>query len=47
MIHTLLHETYAQRIQRLQRTQRELAALTWDSLATRILDAGKGSAHGV
>ena len=47
MIHTLLHETYAQRIQRLQRIQRELAALTWDSLATRILDAGKGSARGV
>ena len=47
MIHTLLHETHTERIQRLQRTQCELAALTWDSLATRILDAGKGSARGV
>lgn len=47
MIHTLLHETHTERIQRLQRTQRELAALTWDSLATRILEAGKGSARGV
>ncbi len=47
MIHTLLHETHTERIQRLQGIQRELAALTWDSLATRILDAGKGSARGV
>lgn len=41
MIDTLLNETDTQRIQRLQHTQRELSALTWDALAKRILDAGR------
>lgn len=40
MIDTLLNETDAQRIQRLQHTQHELSALTWDALAKRILDVG-------
>lgn len=41
MIDTLLNETDTQRIQRLQHTQRELSALTWNALAKRILDAGR------
>ena len=40
MIDTLLNETDALRIQRLQHTQHELSALTWDALAKRILDVG-------